>query len=555
MSNLKTKLAWDQIDWTKVQQRIFRIQRRIYRAKTKQNITVVYYLQNKLINSLDAKLLAVNQAICLKNRENTKKIQLNDDLTGQKKWQLANSLKLNEKSSHSCQRPITMSSKQKPTIVLLKDLAKQNLVKMALEPEWEAVFENSVYGFRPGRHYYDAIEQIFINIQSEPKYVINAKIEDLTQLNCDLLLKKLNTISNIKNQLKIWLNANIFTDDSKETFEYEKSIFKGGILTPLLLNIAFHGLETHLNQWYSNLNHLNKDHPQSAKQISFIRYGENFVIITPEQVTEEAKFVVEKWFLNIGLNKIKTHICCTTTGFNFLGFHIILINKNHKYRCRIHISRESKKELLIKTRLIIQNNKASSSYILIKKLTPILLQWATYFQYSQCLKDFQKIDQAIFGQLRAWVFRRKAPGMNRHALKEKYFPSGNIYKFKGKTFKNNWILCGQSKTLNGKIIKNYLPKLSWISRQKFLKIKENASIFNSDHIYWTLKLKNYSHFKPRLSHLIRLQKGQCALCQKTFSPIDQMKIICFDSLSHSNQSSCVHSQVVHKNCLLSKASF
>jgi RNA-directed DNA polymerase len=60
-----------------------------------------------------------------------------------------------------------------PTIA---ERARQMLVKLALEPEWEAKFEANSYGFRPGRSCHDAIEAIFKSIVRKPKYVLDADI-------------------------------------------------------------------------------------------------------------------------------------------------------------------------------------------------------------------------------------------------------------------------------------------------------------------------------------------------------------------------------------------
>ena len=109
--------------------------------------------------------------------------------------------------------------------------------------------------------------------------------------------------------------------------------------------------------------------------------------------------------MGLTLNEIKTNIKPTTQGFNFLGFHIILVKRDNKYRCKIHISSKSKKQLISKCGLILKKNKALSSYSLIKLLSPTLIGWANYFQYCECSKEFQTMDDRIFSLLRSWVFR------------------------------------------------------------------------------------------------------------------------------------------------------
>lgn len=476
MSNLH-KSAWNEINWTLVQQRTFRIQRRIYKAKREDKKRVVHYLQNKLVHSFDAKLLAVQQVT---TRKPTKGIDNELYTTADKKWRLANSLKLNGKADII-----------RPTI---KDRAKQTLVKFALEPEWEAVFEAESYGFRPGRCSHDAVENIFTCVRSTPKYVLDADIAKcFDRINHDELLKKLDSTSIIENQIRAWLKADIMTLYANRQKE---------VMGPLLANIALHGLGDHLKQWYANSAYPNNR--QRAKELGFIRYADDFVIICHQLAAlEEAKVITETWLSQMGLNlsETKPQIKHTTEGLVFLGFNIVLINRNGKYRCRIHIARSNKLRLLEKTRVILRSSKASSSYVLIKKLAPVIVGWGNYFKYAECSKEFQRMDHAIYGQLRAWVFRKKAQGMNRQKLKEKYFPSGNTYIYEGKKHEDNWVLTGQTKGKTGLIYKEYLPKLSWISSKKFVKVKGKASIYDGNHIYWSLRLEKY----PGLNYLSNCQ--------------------------------------------------
>ena len=146
--------------------------------------------------------------------------------------------------------------------------------------------------------------------------------------------------------------------------------------------------------------------------------------------------------------------------------------------------------MLYKTRFIIQKNKSSSSYQLINKLTPIVLDWGHYFQYCECHADFLQMDDKILNQLRAWVFRRKAKGKNRSFLKENYFPSNKIFRYKKVIYENNWVLCGELKIPNKKSIRNFLPKLIWLQEKNYLIIKNNYSIYNGNYLYWYKRLCN-----------------------------------------------------------------
>jgi RNA-directed DNA polymerase len=118
-----------------------------------------------------------------------------------------------------------------------------------------------------------------------------------------------------------------------------------------------------------------------------------------------------------------------------------------------------------------------------------IIGWANYFRYSKCIQDFNKIDYLIFNQIRTWVFRRKSNGLRaRTKLKLKYFPEGGTYRFRGKDYKNNWILKGET-LIKGKIKENYLPKMIWIQPGQHFKIRGNASPYDDNNLYWDKRRK------------------------------------------------------------------
>jgi RNA-directed DNA polymerase len=130
----------------------------------------------------------------------------------------------------------------------------QSLVKLALEPEWEARFEPNSFGFRPGRSAHDTIKAIFNTIKFKPKYVLDADIAKcFDKINHNVLLSKLNTFPTICRQIRAWLKAGVI--DFSEYALREKSdnitsmgVPQGGTISPLLANIALHGMENRIKQ-------------------------------------------------------------------------------------------------------------------------------------------------------------------------------------------------------------------------------------------------------------------------------------------------------------------
>jgi RNA-directed DNA polymerase len=204
-------------------------------------------------------------------------------------------------------------------IPTIRDRAYQALVKLALEPEWEAKFEPNSYGFRPGRGAHDAIEAIFNFIRLKPKYVLDADIEKcFDQISHSALLAQLQTIQPITRLIRGWLQAGIMAD---ETILFpEAGAPQGSVISPLLANVALHGLETALAT----------AQPPGARP-ALIRYADDLVILHHDlDGLEQARQDTEAWLAEMGLHlkPSKTRVTHTLipyqgqVGFDFLGFHI-----------------------------------------------------------------------------------------------------------------------------------------------------------------------------------------------------------------------------------------
>ena len=505
-----SKLAWNEINWTLVQKRISRQQRRIYKASMEGNKAKIHAIQRRIIASLDAKLLAVRLVTIKKNGHKQANSNLIKTISNDQKIKLAYQLNLNGKTSYIKKTDILKSKKSESNlleIMILEDRAKQMLAKLALEPEWEAIFEPNSYGFRPGRSYNDSIHKISLLLKGKSQYILSVNLQkSFEQIKQDKLLKKLSTFPLMEDQIKAWLKANILIEylkRPKEIFQSLKDISQNYIISPLLINIALHGLNCYVQNWYDNFWSLEKEKSiQNTKtdkksKIGFSRYVNDFIITTSKQIEiQSIKKVVKDWMYNeIGLilSKEETNVINSKDGFEFLGFQIISIQKKSikAYKVKIYPSKTSKLKIIKRIRNIIQKNKSISSYQLINLLSNQIVNWAYYFQYSECNKDFSKIDFIIFNQVRAWVFRRKSKGLrSRTKLKLKYFPEGKSYRFREKTYKNNWILTGKT-VIKGKKKENFLPKMLWVGSSKYMPIEENKSPFDGDHIYWCNRAKKY----------------------------------------------------------------
>jgi len=466
-------------------------------------------------------------------------------------------------------------------IPVIMDRAKQMLAKLALEPEWEAVFEPNSYGFRPGRSCQDAIEAIFLNLHHNiPKYVFDADIAKcFDRIDIDALLQKLDTFPEMESQISAWLKCGVMEGYSKfraklknsEVIPTTSGTPQGGVISPLLANIALHGLETHLREIVRRLpgaeGEINRGPQARANSLGFVRYADDFVVIHRDlNILKECIKETRAWLSGMGLeiSEEKSAIKDVRQGFLFLGFQVIMIRRhyrNGKYKIHIRPSTQNIKRLLDKMGSIIRRNKASSSYDLIEKLRPILIGWANYFRTSECISVFKKVTHLIYLKLRAWVFRREKRGnkMGRYALRSKYFPNKGTYYYDGKVHNGNWVFVGKKKTKDGASKWNFLPYLAWVSSRKHVKVRSNESPYNPDSgIYWNNRMSKYSPFPSGTRYLLKMQRGKCTLCGEIFTMQDSLnweidhKIPRSAGGPNSYSNSYSNLQLVHKSCHIKK---
>lgn len=575
MSKLYNNLAWNTINWAQVRKRVSRMQHRIFKAKRNGLKNKVIGLQIRLIKSLDARLLSVLQVTTYNKGRKTAVVDKQIVTSANIKLKMAIGLKLDGKA-----KPIRRVWIPKPGkvekrplgIPTIMDRAKQQLALLALEPEWEAVFEPNSYGFRKGRSCHDAIEAIYLNLRHKrTKYVFDADIRKcFDRIDHNALLRKLNTFPAMELQVKAWLKAGImegYANTPKSYFSVEENIMgtpQGGIISPLLANVALHGLESHLKEFCANkvdtkrFNTTQRGSKSRAAACGVVRYADDFVVIHEnKQVIELCIAEIRHWLSTVGLeiSEEKSKLKDSREGFKFLGFHIILVRRGHfinqPYKVKIYPAKENCIRFLDKVRIVIGKAKAWSAYDLIRVLRPICIGWANYYRFSECFETFSKLDYAIFGMLRSWVFRRDTRN-GRLVIKQKYFPSGLKYIFQGREHADNWVLFGKYKNKCGSIVTNFLPRLKWVHSSKHVKVLGDKSPFDGDYIYWAKRLAKYSGLSNSMVIMLKLQNFKCAICNEIFVQGDIMEIDHIVPKSLGGKDIYENLQLLHKICHVGK---
>jgi RNA-directed DNA polymerase len=394
------RYEWKDITWKKAQVKVFKLQRRIYQAAKSGDVRKVHRLQRLLMKSWYAKCLAVRRVTQENQGKKTAGIDGVKSLNPKQRQKLVNQLdiKASGKPVRRVWIPKPGKDEKRPLgIPVMRDRALQALLKMALEPEWESKFEPNSYGFRPGRSAHDAIEAIFTATCQKAKYVLDADIAQCFDcIDHQRLLKKLNTFPTIGRVIRVWLKAGVM--DNGELFPTEEGTPQGGVISPLLANIALHGLETHIRQhfpqgrWVNNRTQYLKWKPQ------VIRYADDFVILHHDLETLlECKTLAQEWLKEIGLElkPSKTRIAHTLEevegqkpGFDFLGFNIRAY-RSSKYKCAVNngeltgfnlIIKPAKQNVKAQYRKIarhIEACKSAPQEKLISDLNPAIIGWST----------------------------------------------------------------------------------------------------------------------------------------------------------------------------------
>jgi len=244
----KPMYEWNTIPWSHAQRAVFKLQKRIYQASCRGDTKTVHQLQRLLMKSWWACLLAVRRVTQDNQGKNTAGVDGVKRLTPHQRMTLADHLHTAPliPKSPPVRRvwiPKPGTTEQRPLgIPVMEQRARQALVKLALEPEWEAKFEPNSYGFRPGRSAHDAIEAIFNGIRTQAKYVLDADVAKcFERINHSALLAKLQTFPTLRRVINAWLKAGIL--DGDQLFPSTAGVPQGGVLSPLLANVALHGLE------------------------------------------------------------------------------------------------------------------------------------------------------------------------------------------------------------------------------------------------------------------------------------------------------------------------
>ena len=243
---------WAGIDWARANRRVKNLRQRIFRATQQQDWKRVRHLQKLLLRSYSNLVLSVRQVTQVNAGRKTPGVDGELAESAAKRMMLVHRLRQRAPYRPKPVRRIYIpkaNGKQRPLgIPTMEDRARQHVVKTALEPSWEARFEPTSYGFRPGRNTHDAIEHLFQYLRggSLHHWVLDADIKGaFDHINHAYILKRLEHFP-ARRDIAAWLRAGYL--EYGRLHATEEGTPQGGVISPLLANIALDGLHDLLQQ-------------------------------------------------------------------------------------------------------------------------------------------------------------------------------------------------------------------------------------------------------------------------------------------------------------------
>lgn len=551
---------WQDINWKVVERQVWKQQTRIFKASRCGDVKKVHRLQRLLLNSFYAKLLAVRKVTQDNQGKKTAGVDGVKSLSPEARMKLVNELRLSTKVSPTRRVWIPKpNGEERPLgIPTMKDRALQALAKLALEPEWEAKFEPNSYGFRIGRSCHDAIGAIYCTINKKAKFVLDADIAKcFDHINHEKLLEKVNTYPKMRKQIKAWLKSGVM--DGNRLFPNNEGTPQGGVISPLLANIALHGLEELVMNLAPNFDMKRKDGTQLSKRdklksITLVRYADDFVVLHEKrEVIEHVRKKIEQWLEDIGLElkPSKTRLTHTLidvddekAGFDFLGFNIKqhrvgkytsgrVKGKNLGFKTIITPSKESQIRHNRKIKDTINSYKGVSQAVLIHKLNPIIRGWCNYYSTVVSQKVFEKLKGFTKYNLIKW-------GIKRHRNKGKKW----IYKRYFNTIGgNNWAFSTREGKNPIKLIEHHETEI-----KRHVKVKGDKSPYDNDLLYWSSRLGKHPELPIGTSKLLKRQKGKCNYCGHLFKDGDLWEIDHITPKSKGGENKYDNLQLLHRHC-------
>jgi len=405
--------AWNQIDWDQAERTVCRLQMRIVKATQEGRWNKVRALQRLLTHSYSGKALAVKRVT--ENRgKRTAGVDGETWSTPRQKAAAVHRLRQRGYRPKPLRRVYMAkrSGKMRPLgIPTMRDRAMQALYLLALAPVAETTGDESSYGFRPRRSTADAIGRCFVLLskKASAQWILEGDIRScFDRISHDWLLAHVPMEPAI---LRKWLKAGYM--DRSTLYPTHDGTPQGGIISPVLANLALDGLQALLRQRF----------PRRARyKVNLVRYADDFIITgTSKEVLEtQVRPCVEQFLAERGLtlSPDKTVITHIEQGFDFLGQNV----RKYDGKLLIKPSKASIQSVHREARKIIKSSGSRTAGRMIVRLNTLLRGWARYHRHVVSSEAFESVDHYIWHALFRWARHRHRRKSSAWVLRKYFVP-------------------------------------------------------------------------------------------------------------------------------------
>ena len=449
---------WGSIPWGKAQREVRRLQTRIAKAEKEKRAGRVKCLQRLLVHSFFAKLLAVRRVMSNLGRR-TPGVDGVVWKTAGERMRAARSLRSRAYRPAPLRRIYIpkKNGKLRPlSIPTMRDRAMQALHLLALNPVAEVRADPNSYGFRPHRSTADALSECFCIFAKKhsARVVLDADIKScFDRISHAWLVEH---VPMDKAILRKWLAAGYVED--AVLYRTEEGTPQGGIISPVLANLALDGLER-----------VAREAAPRRSLVNVVRYADDFVVTarTPELLRDRIVPAISAFLAERGLelSAEKTRITDIETGFDFLG---ATVRKYGRGKLLMTPSRASVKAFLGGIRGLIKAHVGDTLQELIRLLNPRIRGWANYFCPLVSSRVFTQVDRAIFDAMLRWM-KRRHPGKGLGWLRPRYFRQEGARR---------WIITAPQRSRDGSRTHLDLFQASSVPIRRHVKVRAEATAFD-----------------------------------------------------------------------------
>jgi len=496
-------LDWHAINWRAVEEDVRRLRQRIFTASQVGDLKRVRSLQKLMLRSRANTLLSVRRVTEVNAGRKTAGVDGKVVLLSSVKADLADWVQRNAKPWQA--RPVRRvyipkkGGKRPLGIPVIVDRVLQARVVNALEPEWEARFEPRSYGFRPGRGCHDAIEAIFhVARGANPRrrWVLDADLAAaFDRIDHDHLLDTLGTFP-ARGLIADWLKAGVI---EKGRFSpTEEGTPQGGVVSPLLLNVALHGMEQAAGVRYQTAGvHAGQTVPGCP---AVFRYADDLVALChSKHEAEQVKARLAEWLAPRGLvfNEDKTRVVTLDEGFDFLGFTV----RRQSGKLLIKPSKAALGRIRERLRTEMRALRGANAATVLVRLNPIIRGWAAYYRTVVSSEAFSALDRYLWRLTYKWATFGH-PNKSKHWVVDRYFGAFN------RSRRDRWVFGDRDSGA-------YRTKFAWTSIVRHRMVKGGSSPDDPALAqYWADRRRR--GVPPPLDQLslrlLKMQAGRCPCC-------------------------------------------